>query len=472
MNTNLYLFLLESLLLLSNSFLIESAILTKLHEHNYVKEYKQNESIYIMSCSSAQCQDAISNCVNKFSCLGKYQCHRCVGFYNNCSQTCLDNLLDPNGYVSITEQLYLPCDGSVPLQLNACRFICRSSYYLYSQCVYEGNYPLCKCSRTPFTISSSATTATATTISTTTTKLQTSTTQASQANPLNIVMIDSEPIHDLAVLDNGDLVTSSKNVNFTIWDIQSKAIRRRIVAHNYWISCLIALPNDTFASGGADNYIKIWNANNGTLKRILNGHTNIITALALLNNGDLASSSDDKTIKIWNFETTDIKRTLTGFMYSLTSLAVLNNGYLVSGDGHQMFSDNVGTIKVWDAHNGKLIRNLVQNVDYVECLVVLSNGDLVSSHSEHYIKIWDAFNGVLKRIIDGYSRQLYLTALPNGYLATGNAYGNIDIWDTENNVLRQILSGHIKEISSMSLMKNGKLVSVSLDRTVRIWSSF
>ena len=60
---------------------------------------------------------------------------------------------------------------------------------------------------------------------------------------------------------------------------------------------------------------------------------------------------------------------------------------------------------------------------------------------------------------------------PDGsQLATGGADSLIRIWETENDVrLMKILEGHAATVSSMEYSPDGKLLSGSVDRSIRLW---
>jgi WD40 repeat protein len=76
-----------------------------------------------------------------------------------------------------------------------------------------------------------------------------------------------------------------------IWDISSGSLKRTLTGHSGSIFSLAVLQNGDLASGSRDKTIKIWDSSTWELKRTLVGHSVRITSLAVLHDGNLASQS-------------------------------------------------------------------------------------------------------------------------------------------------------------------------------------
>lgn len=89
-------------------------------------------------------------------------------------------------------------------------------------------------------------------------------------------------------------------------------------------------------------------------------------------------------------------------------------------------------------------------------------------YSFYLFGIWKNEN--LKMTIDGHSRWVFkLTKLNNCDLVSLSANRTIRIWNTKNGSLKMTLSGHSDSIYSIKLLKNGYLASGSNDANIRIW---
>jgi hypothetical protein len=156
---------------------------TKLTKANY---FNKNTKAYVFSCSSEECQNAITQCSDNLKCFGEHLCKKCIGYFPECNSACADDLFNKTDYLTLNGQNYLICDSQSKEQKNACNIVCRAGYFSYSECTLEMNFPICKCSSFPFTSTTIAPTTTeekttqatspTTTTTTTTSKPSTTTT--------------------------------------------------------------------------------------------------------------------------------------------------------------------------------------------------------------------------------------------------------------------------------------------------------
>ncbi len=98
-----------------------------------------------------------------------------------------------------------------------------------------------------------------------------------------------------------------------LWNPYTGAFVTTLTSHTDYVTCLEQLDNGYLVSGSRDATIKIWNTTNQTLVATLVGHTSTITMCKLLSNGNLASSSFAETnIYIWSMKTYTLLFNLTG----------------------------------------------------------------------------------------------------------------------------------------------------------------
>ena len=95
-----------------------------------------------------------------------------------------------------------------------------------------------------------------------------------------------------------------------------------MIGHLGSVWTLALLENGQLVSGSRDQTIKIWNTASGVVLNTLSGHTNEIVALAVLPNNCLASGARDSTIKIWDTSEARIKMTITDHMSEVLALIV------------------------------------------------------------------------------------------------------------------------------------------------------
>lgn len=197
------------------------------------------------------------------------------------------------------------------------------------------------------------------------------------------------------------------------------------------------------------------------------GHHGAISCILSLDNGYIASGSNDSTIKIWDPNTGECIQTLEGHSSPVKCLTILPDAKLVSGSYDK-------TIKIWDTKSGKCTKTLKEHHEGIQCLAVLDKDQLVSCSdglSGHLIRIWNIKSDKCK-ILEGHSEPVKcITVLPDGRIVSGSWDKTIKIWDPNSGKCTKTLKGHSEGIYSLVVLDNDKLVSASDDHTIRIWDT-
>lgn len=107
-------------------------------------------------------------------------------------------------------------------------------------------------------------------------------------------------------------------------------------------------------------------------------------------------------------------------------------------------------------------------------LAFLPDGNLASCSQDETIKIWDTDEAreLYELKGDDASPVYSLASLPNDLLASGSWRGSIQIWDLAEKKLIRTLQGHAFVVVALKVIKNGLLVSCSLDESIKIWNPY
>ncbi len=185
----------------------------------------------------------------------------------------------------------------------------------------------------------------------------------------------------------------------------------------------------TFATGGFDKEIKLWDYANGKIKetKTLSGHTDPVYCVVFFPDGKrLASSSHDKSIRIWNLADGKTLQQLKGHSDIVDTIAISPDGKLIaSGSGGPDKS-----VRLWNPDDGKEIKNLGTHGATVHSVAFSPNGKL---------------------------------------LASGGADNIIKIWDVPGQKELLQLKGHEMGVTGVVFVDDKTLVSISQDRTLRVW---
>ncbi len=254
------------------------------------------------------------------------------------------------------------------------------------------------------------------------------------------------------------LAVVSYDGNIIIWN--TKTDDYRILRRNSQsIISLTYISNNYIASLIEDGSIMLWNWNSGI--EVYNVNSNMdysVTVLEVLSNQHIATVHY-KTIQIWNLVDKKLEKSLIGHSDYINCLKKLKNDYLASGS-----SDN--TIKIWNPYDGILISTLYGHTGKINSMVVLENGHLISTANDNSIKIWDN-STIVKSIFDNC---FMMSVLPNDCLACSH-FSELHFWNLKI-FKKHVIKAHNKSIQTILALKDGLLVSVSEDKTIKLWNPY
>lgn len=167
-------------------------------------------------------------------------------------------------------------------------------------------------------------------------------------------------------------------------------------------------------------------------------------------------------------------------MNPIYAAAVTPDGrYVACGRSNQIFIYNVATgelvTRLTDPAlvDGELYKNRgVAHLDLVQSLAFSPDGQTLASGGFREAKLWRRADNVkLAEVAAGGPAVRALAVSADGKLAaTGDASGAIKLWDAASLKEPKVLSGHASAVTGIALLDGGKLVSVSEDKTVRVWN--
>ncbi|KAI8811357.1 quinon protein alcohol dehydrogenase-like superfamily [Cladochytrium replicatum] len=261
---------------------------------------------------------------------------------------------------------------------------------------------------------------------------------------------------------------------------------------------VLCLQQDTrravLITGSYDHTVRIWNLNTGACEKVLTGHRGIVNALQF-DETKLVTGSSDCTIKIWSLRTFACVRTLEGHASGVRCLN-FDERRIATGSAE-------GHIYIWDFSTAK--RNLLRGHGEAVNKIQMYGGQyLFSCSDDSDIRLWDlqslttlhTFKGHVAAVMslqvqfpqrhhhgesshhgDGKEEADVSTkaephnipeSLAGGKLVTGSLDGTLRIWSLTDGTCRKALFGHIDGVYCLSF-NTLRLVSGAFDHTVRIW---
>jgi WD40 repeat protein len=207
-----------------------------------------------------------------------------------------------------------------------------------------------------------------------------------------------------------------------------------VKAHTAIVHGVAVSPDGTLlATAGFDNLAKIWEIGPaGTLKekKVLTGHSAPVYAVAFHPTDPkvLATASQDKTARLWDIEEGKMKVELKGHTDIVDTIAF-------SPDGKSLATASADkTVRLWNPADGKELKNLGAHDGSVYSIAFSPDGKLLASAGsgkDNLVKIWDV---------------------------------------KEQKALTQ-LKGHEQPVTSVVFAGNDVVVTTSMDRTIRVWTT-
>jgi WD40 repeat protein len=190
----------------------------------------------------------------------------------------------------------------------------------------------------------------------------------------------------------------------------------------------------------------------------------------------LASASDNGLIRLWKVADGSLVREID------LDITVYSLSFSQDGDKIAIAYDNNGFPFLWNVIDGKIVKDIPGywgTATYLEEVIFSHNGNFLALMEEDryhrdIIKIFDTRNHTWRESLeipqDATSISDISFSSDGNILAALSDTSNIYVFDTSNGKLVSMFGGQTSEIFSISLSQNSEvLVSVSRDRSIRIW---
>lgn len=236
----------------------------------------------------------------------------------------------------------------------------------------------------------------------------------------------------LHVLDDGQILSGSKDFTIRRWDLTNCLCSQVFRGHKGWVAALCGLGEGRVVSGAHDKKVRIWSSN-GTCERTLRGHTFRVVSVRVLHNSDiLVSGSHDKSVRVWSVSSGVCQHVLEGHSDWISNIELIADSRIVSVSNE--------AVCVWDAVTGELQREFQGPKSVLRAVCVLSDGRIITGSN-------DSICGVRF---------------------------TIHLWDPISNKITRVHSESVEAnesgLTSLFMLPNERFVSVNNGDVVRVWS--
>ncbi|KAF2261679.1 WD40 repeat-like protein [Lojkania enalia] len=255
----------------------------------------------------------------------------------------------------------------------------------------------------------------------------------------------SAPLTSLAILPRSDTVFAGCwDKSIWSWSLSTRKPGRRFRGHTDFVKTLLGFTlqgKEVLVSGSADASLIVWDIATGEKLHTLKGHTRGILALALdpieyeANKEEVVifSAGSDREIRRWKIglgsaseveASLDISSPILAHETSIDSILFDADGDLWTASADKT-AKCLSRARNWEEDTG------LEHPDFVRDIVVDEEG---------------------------------------GWVVTACRDEQVRVWEKGSGKLYHVFEGHFEEVTGLLLLPGQKVVSVSIDATIRQWS--
>jgi U4/U6 small nuclear ribonucleoprotein PRP4 len=280
--------------------------------------------------------------------------------------------------------------------------------------------------------------------------------------------------------DGKDVAITDWTGQCKVWDLANCRLQRTLIGHTERAHHVIyhheLRASDStamqLASCGADNAVRLWSAASDQPLAVLDGHTQRVNRVALHPSGRyLASTSHDETWRLWDIETGKELLVQDGHVSPVYAVAM-------QGDGAVVVTGALNSVALlWDLRSGKQLWPIRQHVKEVLAADFSPSGyEFATGSADNVVRVFDMRQRRLLHTIAAHQSLVSLVHYDRkhgDYLVSCGYDKKVNVWQVrgvESPTLTATLAGHEGKVTGFDVMQDdSKIVTVSFDRTFKIW---
>lgn len=203
-------------------------------------------------------------------------------------------------------------------------------------------------------------------------------------------------------------------------------------------------------------------------------HTGLVHAVTLSPDGKtLATAGFDGVAKLWDVAPDGAlkeKKALTGHTGPVYAVAFHPTDTKLIATASQ---DK--TARVWDVTDGKMKFEMKGHADIVSAIAFSPDGKaLATGGADKAVKLWNPADGKELKALGTHDGGIYSIAFsPDGKVLASAGAGKdnvIKLWDVAGQKELKAIKGHEGPVTGVVFADKDTLVTVSMDRTIRVWN--
>ncbi|PAV21526.1 nucleotide-binding-oligomerization-domain like receptor [Pyrrhoderma noxium] len=279
--------------------------------------------------------------------------------------------------------------------------------------------------------------------------------------------------------DGSTVISGSEDKSIYIWDVNSGKELRKIICKEGVYSVSYS-PDGLFILAGGWRWIHMWNVVDAMAAPKVFQVDEFVWRASFSPEGNRfvsgSSVSPRDTIQIWDasWSLEETKAIFEEQQEEISSITLSPSGKFIASGFKR---PNKGSIYLWNALTGELVKKLELSRGVISVSFSPINEHLIAfvSWLSGTVQVWDVTNNVVATIRNHESPVTSIALSPSNekHVAFGSVDATICIWNIERRELEvRPSTGHSGFICAIVYSPDGtRLVSSSVDNTVRIWKS-
>ncbi len=311
----------------------------------------------------------------------------------------------------------------------------------------------------------------------------------------------ARPIAGARGLDDGRLITWSKDATIRIWSLtpaaerfvsaetledaeQAWALRAAeraepagpvvLEGHADDVTGALILPDGRLASWSRDRTIRLWDIDREECTGVLGGHAQGIDGVLVSGDGErlVSWSHDEPSFRLWRLAAMEASPSPAAAGASTASAA---RGVRALADDRVASWHEDRTLRLWDVRSGAATATCEGHGAPVKGVIPLHGGRVLSWSRDKTLRSWSVVDSSADTVVlAGAHRRAIDSALEldDGRIVSWDESGAIALWTvtSDGGASFRTLAGHTRRLADLRPLSGGRIASASWDGTARIWA--
>ena len=194
---------------------------------------------------------------------------------------------------------------------------------------------------------------------------------------------DNEGINTMLITDSGQLILGGNGKIIQVRSMKTREIIHKLIGHTEPVEDLAMSPEGELLSVSGDATVKIWNIEVGAKIRDFQAHSNWIYSIDMSHNGkQFVTGGADSTIKVWDY------KSLKPIYSSVAHRNFVFDAKFSYDDSKIISIGSDNNIKVWDSQAGCLLERNKAHFDWPKTLAVSRNDVVATGGYDKFVRVW------------------------------------------------------------------------------------